>query len=507
MKPSVALAAMLALSLLHVSIAQILPRFRDFSSRAGLNTRKPRLKKYGGPTVVDLDRDGFADLIFCHHDANYADLYFNNRDGTFTQSDWRVWRDTHGIVAGPISPYTRAMRFVMSVGGNFGRRPTRPIMFEVDPKTRQITDITAAVGLDRQGGRGRTAFFMSISARKHLAFPDVVFMNAQPLPRAPDNYAYEAIGNGKYKPRFMAGFADDKNWYGGLTDVDGDGLMEIVSYWKLKMWKVVRPYAFREISDDVFPPDILRSGVVAVAELDYDNDGDFDLYVARTKSGDLKWVPGNDFNDYLLENRNGKYVDVSAKARIPRGTISRGVTVADFNNDGYIDILVTQYRAADIMLLNRGDGTFRRADGLIWRPKYIRGDNAVAVDYDNDGRVDIISSQGDQHVPKWGGNYKVFRNVMRLTGKTRYISVRVGNAINFSATPLHATVMVVAGNLRMKRRVGANGNAVSHAYLETLHFGLGWRRKVDRIFVRYSSGYIGVAKNVRDGRTIVIGRI
>ncbi|PXF49870.1 hypothetical protein BWQ96_00030 [Gracilariopsis chorda] len=490
------------------TVAQIKPKFADVTHRVGLNPRKPRLKKYGGPTIADLDRDGHPDLIFCHHDAGYADLYFNNRDGTFSQSQWRVWRDTHGIIPGPISPYTRAMRFVMTVGGSFGRRPTTPIMFQVDPNTRQITDITALAGLDKQGGRGRTAFFVNISARKHIAFPDLIFLNAQPKPtRALDNFAYEARGNGRYKPRSINDLASDTNWYGALTDVDSDGVMEVVTYWKLRVWRMNKPYSFVEISDKVLPPGIDRNGVVAVAELDYDNDGDFDLYVARTKSGDLKWQRGNVFNDYLLENRNGRYVDVTRNARIPPATTSRGVTVGDFNNDGYIDILVTQYQAADIMLLNNADGTFRRVDGLIWRPKNVRGDNALAVDYDSDGRLDLVSSQGDQHQVKYGGHYRIFRNLLPLSWRTRFLAVRVGNAPNFSATPLHATVLVVAGKLRMLRRIGSPGSAVSRAYLETVHFGLGRRKKADRIFVKYASGFVLLKRNVFHGQTVVFGRL
>ncbi|PXF40400.1 hypothetical protein BWQ96_09892 [Gracilariopsis chorda] len=485
------------------SHAQTLAYFRDSTFGAGLYDAR-RLKKYGGPTVVDLDRDGYPDLLFNHHDSVPSQLFWNNGDGTFSRSSWQMWHDIHGINAFPISPWTRNMRFTLSAGGNFGRNPSSPLMYEVNAATRNVRLVSAQAGVTRRGGRGRTAVYMDLSKRAHLYWPDVLFINAAAL-KGSSQFAYEQTKSGRFTLRGVGGsFQSTPEQLGTVTDLEDDLQMEVLTYWTLRVWRVTRAFTLTEISKQVLPRGLAYRGVAAVAELDFDNDGDFDLYVARSRIG--WWLPDVAYDDYLLENRGGYYVDVSAKARIPRGTQSRGVTTGDFNNDGFIDLHVTQYNDYDILLLNRGDGTFRRVSQPISRPGNTRGDHSVAFDYDMDGRIDIISSQGDHNNVKLGGSYRLFQNITPPSKKQRnYLLVRVGNPWNRSCTPLHAVVMVQAGKLRMKRRVGSPGTAVSNSYLETVHFGLGKRRRADRIFVKYSSGYVIVLKNVAAGRTVNIG--
>eukprot|EP00178_Gracilaria_changii_P013206 TRINITY_DN3727_c0_g1_i1.p1 TRINITY_DN3727_c0_g1~~TRINITY_DN3727_c0_g1_i1.p1 ORF type:complete len:532 (-),score=94.17 TRINITY_DN3727_c0_g1_i1:3458-5053(-) len=487
----------------------IVPSFRDVTARAGIDTRF-RWKKYGSPSVADLDRDGFPDLLFCHHDSGRPELYFNKRDGTFAKSDWGVWRDNHGLSPFPITARERGLYFTLSVGGNKGRKSNHPFVYAVDASTRKVQDVSKAVGITYKAGRGRSALFMDLSLRKHPFWPDVIFTNAK-APSGGTQFAYENVGSKKFKLRALkGGIANDINWYATVTDLNNDGVMEVITYWQLRIWRLVAPFHFKDISDDVLPSNMKRGGVVSVAEIDFDNDGDFDLYVARTKSGDLKWSPGNHFDDYLFRNDNGVYVDVTDAANIPRGTTARGVTVADFNNDGHMDIFVSQYIEADIMLLNRGDGTFERVDSLISRASGARGDNAQAIDYNDDGRMDIISSEGDQHDVAFRGSYELFRNTLPNAWYSRYLKVRVGNAPDGSATPLHAVVSVVVGGgeRRMVRRVGTAGAAVSKSYVETVHFGLGLFRFADSVEVVWTSGYkMTRAQRTWHTRTITMGSV
>lgn len=496
--------ALLLLFSTFSAVSSRAPLFEKVTESAGLPTGL-RKKKYGGPSVVDLDRDGWPDLLFCNHDNYYSQVFFNNA-GVFTLAPFHVWTDNHGMVPVPVSSRTPNMRFTLSLGGAFGKYPTRPALFEVNP-SRQITNITVSAGVDRVGGRGRTAIFMDLSFENH-GDPDVIFMHAKPNDDGPSHYAYQNF-NGSYSLHPLSGFSHDRNWYGSPIDINNDCIMEVaVHYGEFSVYELVAPFMFTDITKKILPSGIERHGVVAIAELDYDNDGDFDLYVARTKSGDLKWSPGKHFDDYLFRNDEGKFVDVTDAAGIPRGTTARGVTVADFNNDGHVDIFVTQYIDTDIMLLNNGDGTFRQVDGLIYRPNHARGDNAQAIDYDGDGMMDIISSQGDQHDTEFGGNYELFRNTLPHTSSSRFMKVRVGNAPDKSATPLHALVVVsVGGGARiMSRRVGSRGAAVSRSYVETLHFGLGSYQYADLVKVIWTSGIEEVRRSrVHHSQTVVIG--
>lgn len=270
------------------------------------------------------------------------------------------------------------------------------------------------------------------------------------------------------------------------------------------MYKVTNYFTLTDISNQVFPAGLNRQGCIAIAELDYDNDGDFDLYVARFRIG--SWLPAVAYNDYLLENRNGKYVEVSSQVGLPKGTQSHGVTVGDFNNDGWIDIHVTQYNAPDYILVNNGNRSFRRVAATTWRPPSVSGDNAAAVDYDLDGRLDLIAAQGNHINIGLGGTYRIFKNVINIaTGRANFLNVRVGNAPNGSSTPMNAVITVVAGGVTMKRRVGSPGTEFANSYIETQHFGLGGATFAQTVSVRYPNGQVTALGNVRAGQTVVVG--
>src|ERR1051326_2346491 len=93
-----------------------------------------------------------------------------------------------------------------------------------------------------------------------------------------------------------------------------------------------------------------------VGVIDFDNDGRPDLFFAN--GADLahgKPSPGN----ALYRNLgNGKFEDVTAKAGVAgNGMFATGVTVGDYDNDGFLDIYVTGY-GVNQLFRNNGDGTF-----------------------------------------------------------------------------------------------------------------------------------------------------
>ncbi|PXF44365.1 hypothetical protein BWQ96_05885 [Gracilariopsis chorda] len=490
--------------------AQLIParlQFQDVTLAANLRADNSTLKLYGGPTVVDIDRDGFVDLILCYHDTYFVRLYFNNGNGTFSSSKWAPWYDTHGISATPISPYTTNMRFSLSVGGNWGLNPRSPYLFEVDSTTRQVRNVTNEAGVYHMVGSGRTALYTDLSMGANVAYPDVLFLNAPRRdPSVPHHFAYENVNGTHYTLRQLDDeFALHKSSHGTVTDVDNDGVMEIVTYWTLHVWKLVAPFKFEDISDVVLPAGLDRRACVAVAEIDFDNDGDFDLYVARRT---MPWHKEAAFDDYLLENRNGTYVEVGAQAGVPRNTASRGVTVGDFNNDGLMDVFVVQHKSGDIFLMNNGNGTFSVVRDVIKREEGDVGDHAVAVDYDMDGRVDLMYGAGDHD--KAVGRYRILKNGMAMNESTpnRYLHVRVKNAREGGCTPLDAVVEVhLRDGSVMRRRVGSPGDAVAHSYLETLHFGLRAFHSARKVVVTYASGFVDELRDVRAGHVASVGRM
>jgi hypothetical protein len=137
-------------------------------------------------------------------------------------------------------------------------------------------------------------------------------------------------------------------------------------------------------SPEKLMPETFGSGV---AWIDYDNDGWIDAFFAN--GADMahgKPSPGN----ALYRNLgNGKFADVTAKAGIAgRAQFSTGVTVGDYDNDGFLDVYVTGY-GSNQLLHNNGDGTF--ADVTVKSGVAGGGwsSSAAWLDYDRDGWLDL----------------------------------------------------------------------------------------------------------------------
>lgn len=91
-------------------------------------------------------------------------------------------------------------------------------------------------------------------------------------------------------------------------------------------------------------------------------------------------------------NGNGTFTDVSEKAGIRNKAFGLSAAVADINNDGWLDVFVANdYSDKDFLYINNGDGTFsdRLSDFFFHTSKHSMGSNVA--DYNNDGLIDIIS--------------------------------------------------------------------------------------------------------------------
>jgi hypothetical protein len=154
---------------------------------------------------------------------------------------------------------------------------------------------------------------------------------------------------------------------------------------------------------------IVESSGAGAAFLDYDQDGFIDLYVC---SGTwLKGVSSGEKPAIMPENHlyhnlgDGTFEDVTKKAGVGGPWYSMGVTVGDFNNDGYPDLYVSNY-GTNVLYKNNGDGTFtdvtKRAGVGGKETDFNTG--AVWLDYDNDGFLDLYVGKYINFDP----NYKYY---------------------------------------------------------------------------------------------------
>ncbi|MFN7939946.1 MAG: CRTAC1 family protein [Bryobacteraceae bacterium] len=126
-----------------------------------------------------------------------------------------------------------------------------------------------------------------------------------------------------------------------------------------------------------------------VAMFDFDNDGHLDLFFTNGAAfPELKKAPAH-HNALLRNTGGGVFEDVTAKAGLAGEGYSTGVAAADFDNDGWTDLFVAGI-GSNRLYRNNADGTFR-AVTLNTPPNTLSVQGAF-LDYDNDGRLDLVVS-------------------------------------------------------------------------------------------------------------------
>ena len=156
---------------------------------------------------------------------------------------------------------------------------------------------------------------------------------------------------------------------------------------------------FTEITDEVgldfvhdpgnegkyLAPEVMGSGG---AFLDYDHDGDLDIYLIQggplPESTRLRELP----NRLYRQNPDGTFTDVTQESGLGDTGYGAGVAVGDIDNDGLVDVYTANY-GPDALYHNQGDGKFENItksagiSGNLWSA------SAAFCDYDGDGLLDL----------------------------------------------------------------------------------------------------------------------
>jgi hypothetical protein len=128
-------------------------------------------------------------------------------------------------------------------------------------------------------------------------------------------------------------------------------------------------------------PQIVGSGA---ALFDFDNDGRLDIYLIHNAGPQSKST-----NRLFHQEKDGRFTDVSAGSGLDIAGYGMGVAVGDVNNDGWPDVLLTQYGDSRLFL-NNGNGTFSDVTKEAGLDLVLWATSASFVDYDRDGWLDLV---------------------------------------------------------------------------------------------------------------------
>ena len=205
-----------------------------------------------------------------------------------------------------------------------------------------------------------------------------------------------------------AGVAGDDRWYSGvtMTDINNDGWIDLYlsvsgKFGDKKNQLLINngDLTFIEKAADYGIDDASNS--IQSTFLDYDEDGDLDLFVANyplvpISMGNMYYRDKMDQNDWeesghLYRNTGDRFEDATQEAGILNFGLTLGVVSSDFNNDGLVDMyLSNDFNVPDYLYLNNGDGTFSNVIDESLGHISMFGMGIDASDFNNDGLVDLV---------------------------------------------------------------------------------------------------------------------
>jgi hypothetical protein len=437
-------------------------RFTNVTDQAGVGDTG-----YGlGVAVGDYDNDGDLDIYVNNYGPNV--LYRNNGDGTFTDVASQA-----GVANG--HKVGAATHFLdMDKDGDLDLFVANYLDF-----TYENHMIRTSKGIPKYAGP--------------MDFP------------AMPNDLYRNNGDGTFTDvSIESGIAEHKGWgMGGVcADFDNDGDTDIYiandeyanflfqndGTGKFEETGLIIGIAYDLHGDD--------QGSMGADCGDYDNDGWLDIYQTSY---------AEELTALYRNLGNGLFEDVTMVTGAGAGTmeyVTWGNSMVDFDNDGDRDIFVacghlqdnielynntTTSFCPNIILMNTGDGKFidvsdQGGDGMKVK---LRSRAAGFDDLDNDGDVDVVilNSRNEPTILRNDSSPKGHWLQARLKG------------IKTNRDGIGAHVKVTAGDLTLLDEVHSGRGYQSH-YGMRLHFGLGNHEKIDRIEVHWIGGGIDILKDV-----------
>lgn len=423
----------------------------------------------------DFNNDGFADLLVTPESLVCSRLYQNNRDGTFSEFQFQidncqatniVWSggnawadfDNDGLLDFVIGGRVNGTNYLFRNRGDgqFSKSA-------ISNLTRDPANARSCAWGDYDND-GNVDLFLAYESNSK-------------------NVLLRNNGNGTFNEVLSGSIVNDiATWRAcAWADYNNDGWLDLFvanSNGNNGLYRNNKDGSFTKITDG----SIVNDGghnAWGCAWGDYDNDGNLDLFVANRGE-----------NNFLYRNNGG-----GTFTRITTGEIVNEIggwvscAWADYDNDGFLDLFVTNVNGKNALYRNGGDGTFSKVTSESLGSEEGRSHGCAWADYDNNGFLDLFVTNYSLN------DDRLYRNV---GNKNAWLRIKgVGVHSNRSAIGAKVKVNAFYGSQdRWQLREISGGSGFDSQNSLDAHFGLGDATKIKTLRIEWPSGIVQEMHNL-----------
>jgi hypothetical protein len=329
-----------------------------------------------GVSWGDYDNDGFDDLYVAEYDMSSGSfLYHNNGDGSFTkETSGVVTSDGGSSIAGTWGDYNNDGQLDLFVANNTGAMNA----LYKNNGGGNFTKITTG-DIANYSGYCHGASWVDYNNDGYL---DLFVTDYMPTRF---NLLYKNNGDETFTLITNSLIAQEAKYSIGATwaDYDNDGDMDVfipaTNGGSNSLYRNDGADAFTKMTNIGIVADNANS--VGCSWGDYDNDADLDLFVTNTSGQN---------NFFYQNNGDGTFTEITSGLLVTDGGLSSSSNWVDFDNDGDVDLYVCNDQSdKNTMYINNGVGSFSKLETLL-SENLGNSYSQAWSDYDNDGDLDVL---------------------------------------------------------------------------------------------------------------------
>ncbi|MDB5283373.1 MAG: hypothetical protein JWO06_2448 [Bacteroidota bacterium] len=505
--------------------------FEDITEKAGVKG----FRWSNGVTMADINNDGLLDILVARErdelntglgngfiDSLNVLLYINNGDLTFTEMAKQMGMITKGPLRhGVFLDYNKDNYLDIYFDANYNSKQQSDAIRGLNEKTfkdfhpdflfqnqggKHFKNVTLESGVDFKSSR--FGFSPYVTDLNQDGWPDLYLNNDF----APPDYLFYN-NNGKFKPAGDKTLMQTSFYTMGVdvADINNDGLLDILTLdmrskrnfrQKSSMWEV--PYDWTRLMNE--KDGVLQKQQVKNAlQLNMGN-GTFSQIseLAGVDATEWSWSPliadyDNDgWKDIFITN--GNIVDGSFNLDLPYLLDSmRRVMGRTFTEQEYASFIRVQPNNPwfqNFWFKNNGDLSFKNME-QAWGVQYTANSTGAAyADLDNDGDLDLVINNN-------GGVSFIYENTLNNSGniQNHFLRIQPVHELHYPIQGTTATIFA-NGKKQFVELQPAKGVLSNSEYM--LHFGTGKTTTVDSLLVKWPDGKVQLIKNVKCDQTLKV---